>query len=473
MLKLSVIEVEKSNLYELTIAELSRKIHHGEFSVTELVSSCLDRIEKTQETTNAFVALNPELALETARKLDLHFGQGQISGPLHGIPVAVKDNYLTADYPTTACSKIYPDNPIGLDSTMVAKLRSAGAVIIGKTNMHEWAYGATNEESSFGATRNPWNSNHITGGSSGGSGAALAARMVPAALGSDTGGSIRIPSSACGVSGLKPTAGRVSRTGILPLSWTLDIGGPMARSAQDLRILFDVIAGFDPKCPTTYGICSANKIKNSGHRFRIAMFRSSEILCDDAVTESVEQALAVLREDGAVVDEVNFTGLETGFGAWKIILHCEAAAYHAKFLAESADLYSDNVRVQVEAGRCLSSSTYLKAQQYRAVFNQRFSQLTNQYDLIVMPTLPVTAPRIGQRELEVNNSTITSQDAMTSIAWIANFTGLPATSIPCGFDERGLPIGLMFVGPPFGEDTILSVAERYQALTDWHNLVPS
>ena len=473
MLKLSVIDVEKSNLYQLTIAELSRKIHHGEISATELVSSCLDRIEKTQDSTNAFVALDPELALETARKLDLHFEQGQISGPLHGIPVAVKDNYLTADYPTTACSKIYPDNPIGLDSTMVAKLRSAGAVIIGKTNMHEWAYGATNEESSFGATRNPWNNDHITGGSSGGSGAALAARMVPAALGSDTGGSIRIPSSACGVSGLKPTAGRVSRSGILPLSWTLDIGGPMARSAQDLRILFDVIAGFDPKCPTTYGICSDNKTNNSVHRFRIALFRSSEILCDDAVTESVEQALAVLREDGAIVDELNFTGLETGFGAWKIILHCEAAAYHAKFLAESADMYSDNVRVQVEAGRCISSSTYLKAQQYRAVFNQRFSQLTNQYDLIAMPTLPVTAPRIGQRELEVNQSTITSQDAMTSIAWIANFTGLPATSIPCGIDERGLPIGLMFVGPPVGEGTILSVAERYQALTHWHHLAPS
>ena len=206
------------------------------------------------------------------------------------------------------------------------------------------------------------------------------------------------------------------------------------------------VSGFDPKCPTTYGICSDNQsTNNSGHRFRIALFRSSEILCDDTVTESVEQALAVLREDGAVVEEVSFSGLETGFGAWKILLHCEAAAYHAKFLADSADLYSDNVRVQIEAGRCLSASTYLKAQQYRAVFNQRFSQLTDQYDLIAMPTLPVTAPRIGQSKLEVNNSPITSQDAMTSIAWIANFTGLPATSVPCGFDERGLPIGLMFV----------------------------
>ncbi len=472
-LKLSVIKVNKSKLCELTIAELSQKLFDGEIRATDVVGSCLDRIEKTQETTNAFVAYDPELALETAQKQDLHFAEGVVSGPLHGIPIAVKDNYLTADYPTTACSKIYPDNPVGLDSTMVAKLRSAGAIVIGKTNMHEWAYGATNEESSYGTTRNPWNSEHITGGSSGGSGAALAARMVPAALGSDTGGSIRIPSSACGVSGLKPTAGRVSRTGILPLSWTLDIGGPMARSAQDLRILFNVVSGFDPKCPTTYGICSDNQSTNKGHRFRIALFRSSEILCDDTVMESVEQALDVLRDDGAVVDEVSFSGLETGFGAWKILLHCEAAAYHAKFLAESADLYSDNVRVQVEAGRCLSASTYLKAQQYRAVFNQRFSQLTDRYDLIAMPTLPVTAPRIGQSELEVNNSTITSQDAMTSIAWIANFTGLPATSVPCGFDERRLPIGLMFVGPAFGEETILSVAERYQALTQWHKFAPS
>ncbi len=399
--------------------------------------------------------------------------QGQIIGSLHGIPVAVKDNYLTADYPTTACSRIYPDNPVGLDSAMVAKLRRAGAIVIGKTNMHEWAYGATNEESAFGTTRNPWNDQHITGGSSGGSGAALAARMVPAALGSDTGGSIRIPSSACGVSGLKPTAGRVSRTGILPLSWTLDVGGPMARSAEDLSILFDVISSPDPERSVTYEIYSNNKANNLSRDLRIAVFRSSEILCNDAVTESVEQAVEILRDDGAVVNEVSFTGLETGFGAWKIILHCEAAAYHAKFLSESADRYSDNVRVQVEAGRCLSSSAYLKAQQYRAVFNQRFSQLANQYDLIAMPTLPVTAPRIGQFEVEVKNSTITSQDAMTSIAWIANFTGLPAISIPCGFDDRRLPVGLMFVGHPFGEKTILSAAERYQSITHWHNLAPS
>ncbi len=472
--KPSVNEVDKNNLSDLTIAELSRKIFDREISSTELVKSCLDRIEKTQESTNAFVACDSDLALETAGTLDMQLSQGHVSGPLHGIPIAVKDNYWTADYPTTACSRIYPENPVGTDATMVAKLRRAGSVIIGKTNMHEWAYGATNEVSSFGLTRNPWNVDHITGGSSGGSGAAVAARMVPAALGSDTGGSIRIPSSACGISGLKPTAGRVSRAGILPLSWTLDIGGPMARSARDLRILLDVIAGFDPKCPTTYGVCSDRSPKRRGQQpVRIALFRSSELLVDDAVMASVEYALRELGDDGAFVEEVEFSGLETGFGAWKIILHCDAAAYHAKFLAESAEKYSDNVRVQIEAGRCLSASAYLKAQQYRAVFNQRFSQLTDQYDLIAMPTLPVAAPRIGQSELAVNGTEITSQDAMTSIAWIANFTGLPAISIPCGFAANGLPIGLMFMGPPFGEETMLSVAEWYQSLTRWHQQAPS
>lgn len=465
--------MDKNNLSELSVVELSRLILHREVSASELVQQCIDNIQKTQASTNAFTIFNADLALETARTLDSHSANGQFAGPLHGIPIAVKDNYWTADYPTTACSDIYPEQPVGVDAAVVAKLRSAGAVVIGKTNMHEWAYGATNEVSSYGPTRNPWNSNHITGGSSGGSGAALAARAVPAALGSDTGGSVRIPAAACGICGLKPTYGSVSRVGILPLSWSLDIGGPMARSARDLGVLFETIAGLDPKDPTTFGVKLSRQSIRPDRRIRIALLRSNELSVDDVVASSVEKALQTLTEDGAIVEEVDITGMETGFGAWKIILHSEAATYHSKFLSENADLYSDNVRVQVEAGRCLSAQTYLKAQQFRTVFNQRFSQVIERYDMIAMPTLPVTAPRIGEHTLDIDGHTITSQDAMTSIAWIANFTGLPAISIPCGFDSQELPIGLMFVGPAHGEHEIISVADRYQRLTQWHLMAPN
>ena len=208
-------------LTDLNMVDLRTLIHHRAVSATDLIEECLIRIEECQNSTNAFVAIDAEWALEQAKVCDTQAANGQFAGPLHGIPVAVKDNYFTADFPTTACSEVHKGKPNGVDSTVVSKLRGSGAIIVGKTNMHEWAYGATNEVSIFGATHNPWNNAHITGGSSGGSGAALAARMVPAALGSDTGGSVRIPAAACGVCGLKPTFGRVSRAGILPLSLSL------------------------------------------------------------------------------------------------------------------------------------------------------------------------------------------------------------------------------------------------------------
>ncbi len=463
----------KGALTDLDVGELRKLIHDREVSAADLVQQCLNRIEESQESTNAFVAIRAEWGLEQAQAYDMQAANGQFAGPLHGIPVAVKDNYYTADFPTTACSEVHKGKPNGTDSTVVSKLRAAGAVIIGKTNMHEWAYGATNEVSSFGKACNPWNDDHITGGSSGGSGAALAARMVPAALGSDTGGSVRIPSSACGVSGLKPTFGRVSRAGILPLSWSLDTAGPMARSARDLGLLLKVMSGEDSKDPTTRGINPYSQVERLGHRVRIAILRSDEIACDSAVAAANEEALKILEEDGAMIDEVTIPGLSTGFGAWKIILHSEAATYHAQFLSECPEKYSDNVRVQIEAGRCLSASSYLKAQQYRTLLNQKISAILECHDMIAMPTLPVTAPRIGEHMLKINGSSITSQDAMTSIAWIANSCGLPAISIPCGHDDAGLPIGLMLVGAAFQESQIIAVADRFQNLTNWHEMKPA
>ena len=458
-------------LNELDVVELQKLIHRREISASDLVHSCLDKIDKTQKSTNAFVAFDAERALELAHVLDSQAANGQFAGPLHGIPVAVKDNYWTADFPTTACSRVHQGKPTGMDAVAVARLRDAGAIIIGKTNMHEWAYGATNEVSSFGTTCNPWNSDHITGGSSGGSGAALAARMVPAALGSDTGGSVRIPAAGCGVCGLKPTFGRVSRFGIFPLSWSFDVAGPMARSAHDLDLLFRVISGMYQKDLVS---CDANKLSQRGQlgdHVRIAVLRSNELPCDDAIVAAVDVALATLVDNGAVIKDVEILGLKTGFGAWKIILHSEAATYHAQFLSECPEKYSDSVRSQIEAGRCLSAPSYLRAQQYRTLFNQRLGELFEHFDMVAMPTIPVTAPCIGQKEININGNIISSQDAMTSIAWIANFSGLPAVSIPCGL-YQGLPIGLTLVGSAYGEKDILNIAGQYQKNTQWHRMKP-
>lgn len=459
---------------DLTIGQLSQLIQSRKLSAVEVTTSCLARIEGAQKATNAFVVFDDAKAVTAASKLDERAAKGDIAGPLHGIPIAVKDNYWTAEYPTTAGSAIYPDNPPNQDATVVARLRAAGAIVIGKTNMHEWAYGATNEVSAYGPTRNPWSVNHITGGSSGGSGAALAARMVPGALGSDTGGSVRIPAAACGVCGLKPTYGRVSKYGVLPLSWSLDVAGPMARSAEDLGILFRVMAGEDPKDRATL----LPRTPSTGASFvsdkpRVGILRSGELNCDPEILGAVEAALGLLSDSGVEIEEIEFPDLAAGFGVWKVILHAEAASYHAKFLEDEPEKYSDNVRMQIEAGRCIPAANYMKAQQFRSRFNEACARLFERFDFIASPALPVVAPEIGQQEIDVGGVRITSQDAMTSIAWIANITGFPAISLPCGQGPHNLPIGLMLMGPGFGEELLLGIAQRYQELSDWHRLSPA
>ncbi len=450
----------------MEVGELARLVRNREISAVELAEACLDRIDVCQEDTNAFVSWDRKATLEQARRRDDEAAGGQLAGPLHGIPIAVKDNYLTADYATTAGSKVYPGTT-GIDANAVARLKRAGAIIIGKTNMHEWAYGATNEVSAYGTTRNPWDTTAMTGGSSGGSGAALAARMVPAALGSDTGGSVRIPAAACGVSGIKPTYGLTSRRGVLPLSWSLDVAGPMARSAVDLDLLLRAMSERDRHAEP--GLSDKqDELPDllSGRRFAVpcgpGFERSRE------VSEVFERALGVLSDQGAAIDEIEIDEMETGFAAWKVILHSEAAAYHTESLQDRHDDYSDNVRIQLEAGRCLAAVDYLRAQQFRERFNANVKAALAPYDALLLPTLPVTAPRIGQEYVRIADRNVSCQDAMTYVAWVANMTGLPAVSVPCGFDGARLPVGLMIIGSAMADFELLKIASAYQTLTDWH-----
>ncbi len=459
-------------LNELGVAELAVRMRRREVAAVDLVEACLAACDRTGHTINAFVALDGGKVRAEARALDDMARNGLFTGPLHGIPVAVKDNFWTRDYPTTACSGVLKGKPgPGMDATVVARLRDAGAIVLGKTNMHEWAYGATSEVSAFGPVRNPWNRDHITGGSSGGSGAALAARMVPAALGSDTGGSVRIPAAACGVCGLKPTYGRLSRFGVLPLSWSLDVAGPMARSARDLKILFDVLAGEDPKDPATR-VGNPSRLPVRRAKPRLAILRGEGIFCDEDVEQALDTALCNLSDQDCIIDEIEVPGLIRGFGIWKVIMHAEAATWHAGYLEKDAERYSDNVRMQLEAGRCIAAVDYLKAQQYRARFIAEFQAIFERFDAICLPTLPVAAPRLGETDLIIRDIRISSQDAMTAMPWIANMTGLPAVSIPSGISTTGLPVALTLMGPAFGEDIILDIAETFQAATDWHTLKP-
>lgn len=453
---------------DMTLREIRDLVHKRELSVTDIVAEHLRRIEELQPRYNAFISWNAEQTLETARHLDSQAAKGNVLGPLHGAPIGVKDNFVTQDFATTAASGAQDrDLETSVDAEMVARLRANGAVIIGKTNIHEWAYGATNKTSTGGVTRNPWNQGHITGGSSGGSGAAVSAGIVPAALGSDTGGSIRIPASACGISGLKPTFGRVPMGGVLPLAWSLDVAGPMARTAEDLQILWEMLrldAG--PKHEAQLDVTA------DVNQLRVGCLGGEEMVVADEVRRSVEAVSQMLERSGANCDPIMVANFDEGFAMWKVILHAEAAAYHTNTLIDDADSYSIDVRTQLEAGRCISAVEYLQAQRFRHRFVAAFVRLFDRRDVIVMPTLPIAAPPIDHDTVTIGDRTTTAQDAMTGLPWLASLTGCPAISVPCGFAASGLPIGVTFLGPPGSDEQLLRIATFYQTRTSWHDHRP-
>lgn len=433
------------------IAALGR----GDTTARHLAEAALSRAQAFQ-VLNAFVALHPQKVLAAADASDGRRAVGSALGPLDGIPIAVKDNYLTADYPTTACSDARPLEPSDVDATLVARLRQGGAVIFGKTNMHEWAYGATNTTSSFGLTRNPCNPDHITGGSSGGSAAAVSAGIVTAALGSDTGGSIRIPASACGIYGFKPTYGRASRHGVLPLSWSLDAPGPLAASLDDIAVLLSCLLGEDAGDAATRGSRPFQPVAALSRRARLVnlsgpgLERSAEV--DAAVMAAVGSA------PGCEAETRELPGMRRFFGAWETILHCEATAYHQPLLAAKASGFSVVTRAHLEAGQYLSAQDLLRAQQVRAEFCALLASGLGDWDALVLPTLPVPAPAISSDWQEFGGRRVTTQDSMTWFCWLGNLAGLPAVTLPCGLSSAGLPIGLMLMGRPGQDERLLQIA---------------
>jgi aspartyl-tRNA(Asn)/glutamyl-tRNA(Gln) amidotransferase subunit A len=442
-------------------------IASGEISPVDVTQALLTRITALDTEVLAYEYVNPAALAEAHRCAD-ELKRGVRRGPLHGVPVAIKDNYLTADMPTTAGSHApgyaFPRE----DSAAVARLRAAGAVLIGKTRTHEFAWGTETPP-----TRNPWDLSRIPGGSSGGSGAALAARLAYGALGSDTGGSIRIPASLCGVVGLKPTFGRISRAGIVPHSWSLDHAGPLALSVRDAALMLNVLAGHDARDPGSADL-PVPDYTASLHAgiagMRIGVCRNHFFGANEAEVEArVEQAIADLAMCGAQVIDFEVPNLQYGLGAIFAIELGSSSAYHDRGLQRGATAaMADDVRTLVEIGRMVSASDYLKAEQLRALLIEDFKAVFERVDVVVTPASPVTAWQRGQAVVVTGGMEESPLAASWRLTYPFNLTGLPALSLPCGFDSRGLPVGLQIAGKPFDEATVLRVAQAYEDLHRWN-----
>ncbi len=456
--------------------QLAPRIQNREVSPVEVIDAHLERIGATEGVLNSFITLLAEEARSSARRAEAEILRGNYRGPLHGIPVGLKDLYNTAGVRTTSGSRIFDNYLPDRDCTVASRFQQAGAILLGKLNMHPFAYGPTGENADYGHMHNPWNPELITGGSSGGSGSAPAAGQCTIAMGSDTGGSVRIPAALCGIVGLKPTYGLVSRSGLTPLSWSMDHPGPMVRTVEDSALVMNVVAGYDPEDPGSarveapdYTAALTGDVK--GLRIGVPTEYFTAPL-DPEVGQAVREAIGLLEELGASVVEVDFPMFEYAQAVSGTVLMSEASAYHRDLLKRDADKIYPPVRLRLEAGLFVSAADYLKAQQGRSEFNRAVRRLFETVDLLAGPTEPVTAPRILAQEVQAGEVSIGTTAALTQYTRPYNITGSPAISVPCGFSRDGLPIGLQLAGRAFHETTVLRAAHAYEQATDWHGRRP-
>jgi aspartyl-tRNA(Asn)/glutamyl-tRNA(Gln) amidotransferase subunit A len=455
----------------LTLEELSSLLRDKQVSPVEVTRAYLERIDALNETLNAYITVTREQALATARHCQDEILRGDYRGPLHGVPVALKDLYDTAGVPTTAASKIYAHRVPDEDATSVARLRAAGAVLIGKANLHEFAYGVTTESSFFGPTRNPWDPERVPGGSSGGSGAAVAAGLCAAATGSDTGGSIRVPAALCGIVGLKPTYGRISCHGLLPLSWTLDHPGPMTRTVYGAAAMLAAMAGYAPHDPASADVPIpdyATGLRDGIAGLRIGVDPQWALPgIHQDVRAAFQEALAVLEDLGAEIVEVSVLRVVEGMEAALTILMAEATAIHEEFLRTRPDDCQPDVRARLEKGFPITGLDYARARRSGELLHRDLAALFQKVDLLATPMCGIPAPKLGQREVIIDGEAVPVMVPLTRYTRVFNLTGLPAISVPCGFSSEGLPIGLQLVGRAWDEATLLRAAHAYQMATEW------
>jgi aspartyl-tRNA(Asn)/glutamyl-tRNA(Gln) amidotransferase subunit A len=456
----------------LSISETAKLLRLRDVSPVELTQACLDRIEAVDGKLNSFITVTGELALTQAQEAEKELAAGKDRGPLHGIPIALKDLYGTKGIRTTAHSKVLLDWVPPEDATTTVLLREAGTVLLGKLAMHEFAFGSPFFDTPFPPARNPWDTERVTGGSSSGSGAALAAGLCYGSLGSDTGGSIRNPAALCSIVGLKPTYGRVSRYGVVPLSWSLDHAGPMARSVEDCALLLQAIAGHDPKDAASADVAVpsySDTLRDGVEGMRFAVPRSwfdegegthAEILA------AFDEALKVFESEGATVVEVDGAPFSEARAANTLILVSEAYAYHEANLQSRPRDFGSGVRNRVLEGAFISAADYINAQRARTVLGAKLREVLSGVDAILSPTVPMPAATFA----EFDPDGMYKRPSFTNPY---NLAGLPAISVPCGFSSAGLPLGLQIASRSFDESTVLRIAYAYERTTPWHERHPA
>ena len=483
------------SLSSLTLHEASSKLRRREISSVELTEAVFQRISAIDDKVQAYLTLARESALEQAKQADTRLSAETQPSPLLGMPLAIKDNFLTRGVRTTCASKILGDFMPPYDATTIAKLRSAGAVIIGKTNLDEFAMGSSAENSAFFPTRNPWDFERIPGGSSGGSAAAVAADECIAALGTDTGGSIRQPAACCGIVGLKPTYGRVSRYGIIAFASSMDQVGPMTKDVRDAALLLQALAGHDPADSTSsnrsvpdYSAALTGEVRG----LRLGVPKEYYVSgMQPQVEKSVRVAIRQLEKHGAKIEEISLPHTEYAVAVYYIVATAEASSNLARYdgmrfgrRADAKDLtqtymisrdegFGTEVKRRIMLGTYVLShgyydAYYLKAQRVRTLIKKDFEEVFKHCDVIVTPTAPTTAFKIGEKTQDP------LQMYLSDVYTISiNLAGLPALSLPCGFDDDNMPIGLQLIGKHFDEATLLRTAHAYEQTTEWHGKKPA
>jgi aspartyl-tRNA(Asn)/glutamyl-tRNA(Gln) amidotransferase subunit A len=460
----------------MSLTAVAKAIAAKQFSSREVAQSCLDRIAKWNSRLNAFMAIEADDALKAADAADAALAKGRPNGALHGVPLAHKDMYYDKGKVVTCGSKIRKDFVATTTSTALQRLKNAGTVRLGSLQMVEFAYGPTGHNPHYGAVRNPWNTDHITGGSSSGSGSAVAARLTFAALGSDTGGSIRMPAHFCGVTGLKTTVGRVSRAGAMPLSWTLDTVGPLAQTVEDCALLTGLMAGADPEDPTAshlpvpdYMAAAKQPIKGLKIGVPTAFYVDD---LDAEVARVLDETLATLKKEGAEIVKVELPDQRQLTAACQLVLATEAAALHKRWMIERPQDYGAQVLMRLQNGLAIPAVSYLEAMRWRGPALSAYLAAVEGTDAVIAPVAPMPAATIA--ESDVGNS----PDAEAVIQRITRFTrpinylGLPSLSIPAGFTKAGLPVGMQIIGRSFDEAMLVRIGAAFQRASDFHQRVP-
>ena len=450
---------------DLTIEGLAPLIRKRRLSPVELTRFLLQRISQLQPEINAYITVTATVALKQARQAEREIAQGHYRGVLHGIPISLKDQFCTRDIRTTAGSRILRRFVPGKNAAVVDRLLGAGCVLLGKTNLHEFAYGATNINPHYGPVRNPWDTNRISGGSSGGSAASVVSAQALASLGTDTGGSIRIPSAACGCVGLKPTFGRIPLDGVIPLAFSLDHVGPLCRCVTDAAHLFEALAK-----PDRWAVTEIHKGVQS---LRIGVPRQYFFdRIHPEVRRAVLEAVAVFERLGAAIREVDLKGMGRTAQMAAEITGDEALAYHGKWMQRRPQDYGKDVRSLLRQSKKTTAVSYIQAQQERQLYREHFARVLDSVHLLLAPTLPVVAPGIDQKEVKFGRFCEDTRHALLRLTRPGNLSGLPAVSIPCGFSSEGLPVGLQLIGRPLDETTLLRAAYAYEQATPWHCRFP-